>query len=162
MLIGNLPGMVYRCKNVKNWEMEFVSDGCYPLTGYYPSDLVCNASISYAELIHQDDRQMVWDRIQEALVEKQKFQVNYRIITADKKEKWVWEQGQGIFENDNILALEGLILDITPRIKNENQLKEKNEFIETVLSNLPIGLAVNSIDSGNVTYINKKFEEIYG
>jgi PAS domain S-box-containing protein len=38
----------------------------------------------------------------------------------------------------------------------------RNQFIETILDNLPIGLAAHYIDRGKVTYINRRFEEIYG
>lgn len=48
------------------------------------------------------------------------------------------------------------------RKKFEKELLRRNQFIETILDNLPIGLAVNYIDEGKATYINKKFEEIYG
>ena len=53
--------------------------------------------------------------------------------------------------------VEGLIyaLDIT-------ELKQKNEFIQRVMDNLPIGVGLNNIRSGDVLYVNKKFEEIYG
>ncbi len=41
-------------------------------------------------------------------------------------------------------------------------LEERNTFIETILQNLPIGIAVNKIDDGKATVINKRFSEIYG
>src|ERR1035437_1094688 len=33
---------------------------------------------------------------------------------------------------------------------------------QTILDNLPIGLSLNNIQEGNVTFMNKKFQEIYG
>jgi PAS domain S-box-containing protein len=42
------------------------------------------------------------------------------------------------------------------------QLSRRNTFIETILDNLPIGLAVNFIDEGRAVYMNRKFTEIYG
>jgi PAS domain S-box-containing protein len=52
--------------------------------------------------------------------------------------------------------------DITVRKQAEESLKKRNAFIETVLDNLPIGLAVNTIADGSSMYLNAKFEEIYG
>jgi PAS domain S-box-containing protein len=66
-------------------------------------------------------------------------------------------------------AVVGVGKDITERKqseanrkKMEEELIKRNQFIETILDNLPIGLAVNFIDEGKATYSNKKFEEIYG
>ena len=42
------------------------------------------------------------------------------------------------------------------------ELKQKNEFIQTVLDNLPIGIALNKFNEGHSTYMNKRFVEIYG
>jgi hypothetical protein len=36
--------------------MEFVSEGCFELTGYEPSDLVQNKIVSFMELIKKEDR----------------------------------------------------------------------------------------------------------
>jgi len=55
-----------------------------------------------------------------------------------------------------------IIRDITNRKKAENELKQKNTFIQTILDNLPIGISLNKIDLGSAFYANKKFEEIYG
>ena len=45
---------------------------------------------------------------------------------------------------------------------SEKQLSQKNQFIETVMSNLIIGVAVNEISTGKAIYMNKAFENIYG
>lgn len=61
------------------------------------------------------------------------------------------------------------ILDRTEKLTLEQHLKdsirnleERNAFIETVLQNLPIGIAVNRISDGTATVVNKKFAETYG
>ena len=63
-LMENLPGMVYRCLNDEFWTMKFVSEGCFALTGYPQDHLLENQRTNYAELIHPDDRQMVWEQVQ--------------------------------------------------------------------------------------------------
>lgn len=122
-LMSNLPGMAYRCKNDPDWTMEFVSEGCFELTGYNPADLIGNIKISYAKLIHPDDRQHVWDAVQLALQAQKSFTIIYRIISAMGVEVWVWEQGRGVFsQTGELLALEGFIRDITHRKRSEEQM----------------------------------------
>jgi len=48
------------------------------------------------------------------------------------------------------------------RRRYEKELLNRNQFIETILDHLPIGLAVNYIEEGKAVYLNQKFEEIYG
>ncbi len=122
-LMSNLPGMAYRCRNDKNWTMEFISEGCFDLTGYQQEELVNNSKISFSELIHEDDGQQVWDDVQAALEKKEPFQLLYRITTRDGDEKWVWEQGIGVFSDEGELqALEGFVIDITERKRGEDAM----------------------------------------
>jgi PAS domain S-box-containing protein len=123
-LMGNLPGMAYRCRNDRDWTMEFISQGCRSLTGYEPAELIGNRVRSYNELIHPDDRQVLWDQVQQALAERRPFRLIYRIRTAAGAEKWVWEQGLGVFSpSGELLALEGFITDITERRQAEEILR---------------------------------------
>lgn len=46
--------------------------------------------------------------------------------------------------------------------KIQLELIKRNRFIETILHHFPIGLGINEIDTGRVTYLNKKWEDIYG
>lgn len=122
-LIENLPGMVYRCAYDRNWTMEYVSDGCIALTGYQPEDLIENKTIAFNELIHPDYREYLYRKWQSILSRKEVFTAEYRITTKDGTEKWVWEQGCGVYsERGDILFLEGVITDVSERRKLEAQL----------------------------------------
>ena len=133
-LMANLPGMAYRCLNDEFWTMKFVSEGCLDLTGFPPDHLLENHRTNYAELIHPDDRQMVWDKIQSSLERRSQFNLTYRIHCADGKEKWVLEIGQGVFsDTGDLLAIEGFITDITERIKAEEErakLEDQNRQLQ--------------------------------
>jgi len=122
-LLSNLQGMAYRCRNDRDWTMEFVSEGCIELTGYWPSDLLRNRRISYADIMHPDDREPVYEAVQQAVRDHECYRLTYRIRTADGQEKWVWEQGRGIYTpKGELVALEGFITDITERKKAEQHL----------------------------------------
>ena len=127
-LTRNLPGMAYRCAYDENWTMEFVSDGCFPLTGYHPADLVGNRTVGWEQLIHPDDRQPIRREVNEALAYRRAFEFTYRIRTATAGQKWVWERGAGVFSPDGrLLALEGFIADISERRKAEEALRQSEE-----------------------------------
>lgn len=133
ILMSNLPGMAYRCRNDREWTMEFVSDGCYDLTGYQPTDLIRNAKVSYAQLIHPEDREQVWNDVQAALKEDKPFRLVYRIITAGGERKWVWEQGRGVASPEgDVVALEGFITDITKRVQAEEALRQHVERLRVL------------------------------
>ncbi|MGE3807178.1 MAG: PAS domain S-box protein, partial [Gemmataceae bacterium] len=136
-LMSNLPGMAYRCRNDPDWTMEFVSEGTYELTGYHPADLVDNRTTAYGNLIHPDDRDMVWQEVQRALTERRPFRLLYRIFTAAKQEKWVWEQGRAI-ESDNgeLISLEGFVTDITDRKRFEEALHTSEAKYRSLIENL--------------------------
>jgi PAS domain S-box-containing protein len=127
-LISNLPGMVYRCHDDEHWTMEFASEGCRELTGYAPDDLLYNQTLAFADLAHPDDRPGMVAAIEAALAEKRPFRLNYRIRTAGGAEKWMWEQGRGVYDaQGEVLALEGFIADITDRKLVEADVVRRNQ-----------------------------------
>ncbi|MEW6289669.1 MAG: PAS domain S-box protein [Thermodesulfobacteriota bacterium] len=145
-LLANLPGMAYRCANDPDWAMEFVSDGCRELTGYNADELIGNRVVAYAKLIHPDDQAFVWNGVQEGVARKRPFQLTYRLRNAAGQEKWVLEQGEGVFAEDgSLLALEGFITDITMRKRAEDEVRRNyetqtaiNALLDLAQSNLPL------------------------
>ncbi|RMH04761.1 MAG: PAS domain S-box protein [Nitrospirae bacterium] len=162
-LIGNLPGMVYRCKGTPEWVMEFVSDGAFTLCGFRPEELVGRTAISFRrQVVHPDDREYVWRTISDAIQTRTPFQLVYRIKTAQNTERWVWEQGCGIFSPDGALAaIEGFITDITERKKAEDALQESSQRLELALKNASLGLWDWNISQGLVVF-DRNWHELLG
>jgi len=138
-LMSNLPGMAYRCRNERDWRMEFVSEGCRELTGYSSSDLQDNRRISYADVIIPEDREQVWNGVQAGLEQRKPFELLYRIKTADGSLKWVWEQGRGVYAaNGDVVAVEGFVTDITDQKKARTALLESRQMLQLVLDAIPV------------------------
>lgn len=114
MIMPNLPCMLYRCKNDRNWTFEFVSEGCLEVTEYQPYEITNSLHFNYMQLIHPDDQHRVWEHVQSQINKQRSFQVIYRILTRSNRVKWVMERGKGIFSgSEELLTLEGVIIDLT-------------------------------------------------
>lgn len=154
-LMANLPGMAYRCKYDENWTMEFVSQGCHELTGYFPEELIQNKEISYADLILEKDKENVDKTIKASISKNLSFQFVYRIKSKEGKEKWVWEKGNAIIsKRGKVEALEGFITDISNRIHAEHALKESEELYRKLIATLPDIIAITDIE-GNIIFLNE-------
>src|ERR1035437_6804109 len=91
------------------------------------------------------------------------YQLDLEKAHLDGTSRWITAIGEVKHDDKGqIVGLRGTAQDITARKRTEEELKKRSAFIQTVLDNLPIGIALNEIDKGNTIYTNKKFEEIYG
>jgi PAS domain S-box-containing protein len=132
-MMGNLPGIVYQCANDRDWTMKSIAGSCYELTGYHPSDLIDSKVLAWNQLIHQDDRERVWDVAKLAFEEGGPFQQEYRITTADGALKWVWEQCRGLVTCRGDQVIEGFITDVTERKLAEEQIKDTLEGRDAII-----------------------------
>jgi PAS domain S-box-containing protein len=130
-LMSNLPGMAYRCYPDEQRTLEFVSEGCIELTHYEPQELIYNQNIAFIDLIHSEDRARVCDAVKQALIENRPYTFEYRLLTQELEEKWVWEQGQGVLSAEGkLVALEGFITDITEQKQAKEALNHAKEIAE--------------------------------
>ena len=162
-LMKSLPGMAYRCRNDRDWTMEFVSEGALALTGYQAEDFLENHKISFGRhLIHADDRKQLWKKTQAALKKKQSYQFTYRIKTAQGTQKWVWEQGQPIYSPDGkVVALEGFITDITAQKQNEEALQASQERLDLAVLGARLGVWDWNVQTGEVLF-NERWAKMLG
>ena len=167
-LMNNLPGMAYRCKKEGVWKMEFVSKGCLELTGYKPFDLTGNKKISYWETILPEYKTKILEKIESSLESKTPYILSYKIKSANDEIKWVWEKGEGVYDdNGKLLFAEGFVIDATDRQKFEVELKRSRENYKSLVDYSPDGVIIHvdgRIKFANPSALNiigvKTFEEI--
>ena len=161
-LMANLPGMAYRCHNDEHWTMEFVSQGCLALTGHQPEELMIGGRVSYAQVIRPEDREMVAQTVRRAMERREAFELTYIIQTAQGGQKWVWERGCGVYDDEGrLLAVEGFISDMDQLKRAEAALRANERRLGAIMEAMPDPMVVYD-DQGRATFLNRAFGQVFG
>ncbi|MDX1579760.1 MAG: PAS domain S-box protein, partial [Gemmatimonadota bacterium] len=161
-LLANLPGVVYRCRNDRDWTMEYLAPGVEELTGHTAEQLLGPGEPTYASLIHPDDRERVWREVQEALEASRPFRLEYRIGTSDGTEKWIWEQGTGVeVRREGPATIEGYLFEITEEVEARRAAAEARERMEQTFDTMREAVVIVDAE-GDITFANPAAEEIFG
>ncbi|MCG5539339.1 PAS domain-containing protein [Halorhodospira sp. 9622] len=149
-LMDNVPGITFRCLDDDDWTMLLVSQAAERVTGYASDELVNNATVSYAQLIHPDDLAGVDEAIAEAVGENRPWEVQYRLQHRDGSLRWVQERGVAVRNAQGDVAhLDGFVLDITEQHRAEQALQAAKERFAGIFEQTGSGVAVfRTVDEG--------------
>ncbi|MBT8385889.1 MAG: PAS domain S-box protein [Ignavibacteria bacterium] len=132
------------------------------ISGYSIEELLSFTPNETVNLVHPDDQEMIWGNLRkrmDGLEIPPHYQ--FRGISKDGITK-ILDLYASDTEFEGKPAIQGFILDITDQVEAQKSIDKRTKFIETILNNLPLGIAVNEINSGKSTFINKEFQEISG
>jgi PAS domain S-box-containing protein len=161
-LVENIPGVVYRTLPHEPWTALFLSDGIEAVTGYTASDIEQDRVRSFLDLIHPDDRQRVNRTVTAALAQKQMFMVEYRMIHRDGEPCWIYERGQGYWDDQgNLLYLDGVLYDITGRKQAQDALNASEERLRLALEGAQMGCWDWNLETNQVVW-TESLERIMG
>jgi len=155
-LVGNIPGVTFRCHCDEPWRKVFISDGIEPLCGW-PSRSFVEEGKSVFELVHPDDRDRVRQSVMRALDAHLSYEVEYRIQHRDGGERWVLERACGVYDqNGEPILIDGVILDMTAS-------KLRNAEFESTVRALDRAMAVVTFDmTGTILAANDNFLALCG
>lgn len=160
-LMNSLPGIVFSCTPSPELSMTYLSAGCLKLTGYTSQELI-GQEMSFAGITHPEDLPKVLAAIETGVRQQQPYVVEYRIRTKSGQEKWVWEQGHGVFDEDDVvLGVEGFITDITERKRSEDASRQAEAKYRSIFENALEGIFQSTVE-GHYLSANPTLAKIYG
>lgn len=140
LLTENFPGTVYICKNDEFYTMLYLTDAVYNLTGYTKEEFI-STKVNFADIYHPEDRDYIFNEVDEKLKQKLPYHLFYRIQHRDGHWVWIEEIGTGVWDDGNLLYLQGYLWDITQRKNEEEKQKKRNERLiieKDILANVAI------------------------
>lgn len=155
-----------------SWDVtsdKFFGDGSFArLFSLEQSDVAGGPLRQIVNSLHPDDRDRVLEVISRAIKTGERFESSYRIAKADGGWRWVNARGQAIREANGSTRFPGVIIDITDRVRAEEQLalltdesSRRTRLYETILSNTP-DLAYVFDLSHRFVYANEVLLQMWG
>ena len=115
--------------NILTKEVYF-SDRWCEILGYQPSELT-QTILTWSDILHPDDRPLVFEQVQRHLEERIPYDVEYRMLTKFGAYRWYRARGQAVWDETGKAArMAGSTGDITDRKLAEEQIRELNAELE--------------------------------
>ena len=133
------------------------------MLGYPLSDWADDPNF-FESILHPDDRQRVLGNIAAALRADDRFQDEYRVIAADGRTVWIWEEGRLVLdENGQPLHVQGVLVDITDRKRAEEQLRLAQQRYQSLVEHLPIVTYIeDAANRGRTFFVSPQMERLLG
>jgi two-component system, cell cycle sensor histidine kinase and response regulator CckA len=120
-LIDSVDCIVFEAAD-EDLRFTFVSPQCERLLGYSSEEWL--SRLTWRNLIHPDDYEMVVGACQASLKAKTRATLEFRVRAADGREVWVRQLTTVTAENGQPPTMRGVLLDITERRGMELQLRQ--------------------------------------
>lgn len=128
-ILQGIDGLVYRCRNDQDWSLVYLNGNVEKLTGYSPAEFTGPRKLTLAELTLKEDRDRIWDQVQDTLARQDEFDLIYRMVTANGRTRWVQERGRGIFDDaGRLLYLQGHVFDADDLTTSRARLERAEEL----------------------------------
>lgn len=154
---------------VGSWTWDIEQDivradkGLAQLFGVPVEDAIQGLPIQiFIDSIHKNDREVVSEKIQNALESGSKFEAEYRTVDTNNETHWVIARGRvERNEKGEAIALPGVMIDISSRKKAEAELIKSEERLRFMADTMPQLVWITRPD-GYHEYYNKHWYEYTG
>ncbi|MDO9034230.1 MAG: PAS domain S-box protein [Methanoregula sp.] len=161
LVIQHSPAIAFVWRAEEGWPVEFVSDNIDQFG--YTADNFLSGNVIFSTIIYPEDLARVAAEVTRYSSEKgrEHFSQEYRIITAEKKVRWI-DDRTWIRRDDagRITHYQGIVLDITERKQIEDDLRQSEERFRTLSETSLTGIYI--FLDGVIRYVNPTFAGMYG
>jgi PAS domain S-box-containing protein len=151
-LVENISDVIYTVD--REGRVSYVSPTVEPLLGYHPSELVGR---QIQELFYSEDLPRVVENF-EGLLAGTSGEGEYRIVSKSGELRCIRTSSRPVVEDSRIVAVHGVLADITERRQAEERLRQSEERWRSLVENAPDYIVTVDRDS-RIQFINRMSPE---
>ncbi|MEB3183797.1 MAG: PAS domain S-box protein, partial [Cyanobacteriota bacterium] len=133
---------------------SFISERFLELTGLERQEALDDPLKAFA-CVHPDDYDAWVQSNAEVFAKKLPFFGQTRVV-VNGEVRWITAESVPRDLPDGTTVWEGVLIDVTERIEAQQQLERSQERLERILNNIPVAIAINSLDPEDpeITFLN--------
>ena len=120
----------YEAAGLGTWDHDLITgelrldQRATSMLGFHPGDPVSYAN--WADALHPEDQGPTEELRQAAIVDRQPFSAQFRVLWPDGTTHWIAAIGRGTYQKESgrPLRMRGILLDVTERKQTEERLQE--------------------------------------
>ncbi len=113
--------------------------------------------------IHPEDRDRAIMNIQQSLIRKERYSVQYRFIRPDGTEVSVHGQGMALYDDDGLpIKMHGVLIDLTERAAMERKIRESEQLFRDMAENITEVFWLTDAKAKQYLYVSPQFYRLFG
>ena len=120
----------YEAAGLGTWDHDLITgelrldQRATSMLGFHPGDPVSYAN--WADALHPEDQGPTEELRQTAIIDRQPFSAQFRVLWPDGTTHWIAAIGRGTYQKESgrPLRMRGILLDVTERKQTEERLQE--------------------------------------
>jgi diguanylate cyclase (GGDEF)-like protein/PAS domain S-box-containing protein len=158
-IVTQVPGAVFRAR--ARGSIDFVSEAIEEITGVPAAELMRGETDAWSGMICAQDQELRRQVLRDALQSGRSYEVEYRIVDAHGKERWVLESGQPQrVPGEEGFWVDGIVSDISERKHNEMRIGALLAEQGAILDNVMFGVLFTR--ERHIVSVNRRTEQLFG
>lgn len=139
---------------------DYLNKGWYDYTGQGDQT---GEGFGWLQAVHPDDRPAAERAFLRATEEQAGYEIDFRVRRADGTYRWCVDTAKPRFDGSGrFLGYVGSVIDIDERREAAEKVRASEEILRNVIDQMPIGVAIARVPSGEIFLYNQALEEMLG
>ncbi|MCC2656351.1 MAG: domain S-box [Panacagrimonas sp.] len=161
VIVGNLPGFVFRAEARPPWRVQYASVGVEGLTGYPPAFLENNPR-GFQQLLLGEDIERVDAELSAQVAQGLSVRAEYRIRHRDGRVLWVeGRAGHPYMTSDGVAMFDGVVMDIDANRRARDALIESERRFRYLAQSVPEVIWTTTSD-GLFDFVSDRARVVHG
>jgi PAS domain S-box-containing protein len=157
--LAEVTGIIPWEADARTWEFSYVGPQTEEVLGY-PAERWYESGFRDS-CIHPDDRQRVIDQHSTSPRERQHYELEYRMIKADRTSTWLRDVVDVHYNGGEPIIVRGFMFDISALREAQEQAEQNEARLQRFLDTAPDALVLVRPD-GTIVFANEQVETVLG